>query len=156
MVKEFSELIQGQQVLLTLCASYQMWLDEHIYLQELSSEGLHQQGVSWFCAHDRFGYSVLRPSGRPFVSIYFTVEGGGSKFALMVQNYSHGKLLDTKVVEGRDFSIADFDVLFRVIPEVAYVPILRSLPFFFSLIGLESQFQGYQHRLAVLNEWIEG
>ena len=62
--------------------------------------------------------------------------------------------MDTKALEGVAFSVEDFRVLLDTVPQPAYVPILRSLPFFFTLIGLESQFQGYQNRYALLNGWI--
>ena len=79
----------------------------------------------------------------------------GLELTLMVQNYSHGKLMDTKELEGVAFSVDDFKVLLEAVPQAAYTSILRSLPFFFTLIGLKSQFQGYQHRFAFLNDWID-
>lgn len=88
------------------------------------------------------------------MSLYFTVADNGLELTLMVQNYSHGKLMDTKALEGVAFSVEDFRVLLDTVPQPAYVPILRSLPFFFTLIGLGSQFQGYQNRYALLNGWI--
>lgn len=149
-----NELPDDLQVLLAMRSAFQVWFDNSRYLQSISAEGLKQDGVEWFCTSNTFSYTVLRQSGRPFVSLYFTVADNGLELTLMVQNYSHGKLMDTKALEGVAFSIEDFRVLLDTVPQPAYVPILRSLPFFFTLIGLESQFQGYQNRYALLNGWI--
>jgi len=146
-----NELPENVQVLLAMRSAFQVWFDNSRYLQSISAEGLKQDGVEWFCTSNTFSYTVLRQSGRPFVFLYFTVADNGLELNLMIQNYSHGKLMDTKA-----FSVDDFKVLLDVVPQTAYVSILRSLPFFFTLIGLESQFQGYQHRFAVLNGWIGG
>lgn len=149
-----NELPEDLQVLLTMRSAFQIWFENSRYLQSISAEGLKQDGVEWFCTSNTFSYTVLRQSGRPFVSLYFTVADNGLELTLMVQNYSHGKLMDTKALEGVAFSVEDFRVLLDTVPQPAYVPILRSLPFFFTLIGLESQFQGYQNRYALLNGWI--
>lgn len=149
-----NELPEDLQVLLAMRSTFQVWFDNSRYLQSISAEGLKQDGVEWFCTSNTFSYTVLRQSGRPFVSLYFTVADNGLELTLMVQNYSHGKLMDTKELEGVAFSVEDFRVLLDNVPQPAYVPILRSLPFFFTLIGLESQFQGYQNRYALLNGWI--
>lgn len=151
-----NELPENLQVLLAMRSAFQIWFDDNRYLQSISADGLKQDGVEWFCTSNTFSYTVLRQSGRPFVSLYFTVADNGLEFTLMVQNYSHGKLMDTKVLEGVAFSVDDFKVLLEVVPQAAYTPILRTLPFFFSLIDLESQFQGYQYRFAALNGWIGG
>lgn len=150
-----NELPEDLQVLLAMRSTFQVWFDNSRYLQSISAEGLKQDGVEWFCTSNTFSYTVLRQSGRPFVSLYFTVADNGLELTLMVQNYSHGKLMDTKELEGVAFSVDDFKVLLEVVPQAAYTSILRSLPFFFTLIGLESQFQGYQHRFAFLNDWID-
>ena len=149
-----NELPEDLQVLLAMRSTFQVWFDNSRYLQSISAEGLKQDGVEWFCTSNTFSYTVLRQSGRPFVSLYFTVADNGLELTLMVQNYSHGKLMDTKALEGVAFSVEDFRVLLDTVSQPAYVPILRSLPFFFTLIGLESQFQGYQNRYALLNGWI--
>ena len=149
-----NELPEGLQVLLAMRSAFQIWFENSRYLQSISAEGLKQDGVEWFCTSNTFSYTVLRQSGRPFVSLYFTVANNGLELTLMVQNYSQGKLMDTKALEGVAFSVEDFRVLLDTVPQPAYVPILRSLPFFFTLIGLESQFQGYQNRYALLNGWI--
>ena len=149
-----NELPEDLQVLLAMRSAFQIWFENSRYLQSISAEGLKQDGVEWFCTSNTFSYTVLRQSGRPFVSLYFTVADNGLELTLMVQNYSHGKLMDTKALEGVAFSVEDFRVLLDTVPQPAYVPILRSLPFFFTLIGLESQFQGYQNRDALLNGWI--
>lgn len=149
-----NELPEDLQVLLAMRSAFQIWFENSRYLQSISAEGLKQDGVEWFCTSNTFSYTVLRQSGRPFVSLYFTVADNGLELTLMVQNYSHGKLMDTKALEGVAFSVEDFRVLLDTVPQPAYVPILRSLPFFFTLIGLESQFQGYQNRYALLNGWI--
>lgn len=149
-----NELPEDLQVLLAMRSAFQIWFENSRYLQSISAEGLKQDGVEWFCTSNAFSYTVLRQSGRPFVSLYFTVADNGLELTLMVQNYSHGKLMDTKALEGVAFSVEDFRVLLDTVPQPAYVPILRSLPFFFTLIGLESQFQGYQNRYALLNGWI--
>ena len=151
-----NELPENLQVLLAMRSAFQIWFDDSRYLQSISADGLKQDGVEWFCTSNTFSYAVLRQSGRPFVSLYFTVADNGLELTLMVQNYSHGKLMDTKVLEGVAFSVDDFKVLLEVVPQAAYTPILRTLPFFFSLIGLESQFQGYQYRFAALNGWVGG
>lgn len=151
-----NELPDDLQVLLAMRSAFQVWFDNSRYLQSISAEGLKQDGVEWFCTSNTFSYTVLRQSGRPFVSLYFTVADNGLELTLMVQNYSHGKLVDTRTLDGVAFSVEDFRQLLVAIPQTAYVPILRSLPFFFNLIGLDSQFQGYQHRFAALNGWIEG
>ena len=149
-----NELPEDLQVLLAMRSAFQIWFENSRYLQSISAEGLKQDGVEWFCTSNTFSYTVLRQSGCPFVSLYFTVADNGLELTLMVQNYSHGKLMDTKALEGVAFSVEDFRVLLDTVPQPAYVPILRSLPFFFTLIGLESQFQGYQNRYALLNGWI--
>lgn len=149
-----NELPEDLQVLLAMRSAFQIWFENSRYLQSISAEGLKQDEVEWFCTSNTFSYTVLRQSGRPFVSLYFTVADNGLELTLMVQNYSHGKLMDTKALEGVAFSVEDFRVLLDTVPQPAYVPILRSLPFFFTLIGLESQFQGYQNRYALLNGWI--
>lgn len=149
-----NELPEDLQVLLAMRSAFQIWFENSRYLQSISAEGLKQDGVEWFCTSNTFSYTVLRQSGRPFVSLYFTVADNGLELTLMVQDYSHGKLMDTKALEGVAFSVEDFRVLLDTVPQPAYVPILRSLPFFFTLIGLESQFQGYQNRYALLNGWI--
>lgn len=149
-----NELPEDLQVLLAMRSAFQIWFENSRYLQSISAEGLKQDGVEWFCTSNTFSYTVLRQSGRPFVSLYFTVADNGLELTLMVQNYSQGKLMDTKALEGVAFSVEDFRVLLDTVPQPAYVPILRSLPFFFTLIGLESQFQGYQNRYALLNGWI--
>lgn len=146
-----NELPEDLQVLLAMRSTFQVWFDNSRYLQSISAEGLKQDGVEWFCTSNTFSYTVLRQSGRPFVSLYFTVADNGLELSLVVQVYSHGKLVDTRSIEGVAFSVEDFRVLLDTIPQPAYVPILRSLPFFFTLLGLESQFQGYQHRYALLN-----
>lgn len=151
-----NELPENVQVLLAMRSAFQVWFDNSRYLQSISADGLKQDGVEWFCTSNTFSYTVLRQSGRPFVSLYFTVADNGLELNLMVQSYSQGKLVDTKALEGVAFSVEDFKVLLDVVPQAAYVSILRSLPFFFTLIGLESQLQGYQHRFAALNGWIEG
>lgn len=135
-----NELPEDLQVLLAMRSAFQIWFENSRYLQSISAEGLKQDGVEWFCTSNTFSYTVLRQSGRPFVSLYFTVADNGLELTLMVQNYSHGKLMDTKALEGVAFSVEDFRVLLDTVPQPAYVPILRSLPFFFTLIGLESQF----------------
>ena len=150
-----NELPDNLQVLLAMRSAFQIWFDNSRYLQSISAEGLKQDGVEWFCTSNTFSYTVLRQSGRPFVSLYFTVADNGLELTLMVQNYSYGKLMDTKELEGVAFSVDDFKVLLEAVPQAAYTSILRSLPFFFTLIGLESQFQGYQHRFAFLNDWID-
>lgn len=149
-----NELPEDLQVLLAMRSAFQIWFENSRYLQSISAEGLKQDGVEWFCTSNTFSYTVLRQSGRPFVSLYFTVADNGLELTLMVQNYSQGKLMDTKALEGVALSVEDFRVLLDTVPQPAYVPILRSLPFFFTLIGLESQFQGYQNRYALLNGWI--
>ena len=149
-----NELPEDLQVLLAMRSTFQVWFDNSRYLQSISAEGLKQDGVEWFCTSNTFSYTVLRQSGRPFVSLYFTVADNGLDLSLMFQVYSHGKLVDTRSIEGVAFSVEDFRVLLDTVPQPAYVPILRSLPFFFTLIGLESQFQGYQNRYALLNGWI--
>ena len=149
-----NELPEDLQVLLAMRSAFQIWFENSRYLQSISAEGLKQDGVEWFCTSNTFSYTVLRQSGRPFVSLYFTVADNGLELILMVQNYSHGKLMDTKALEGVAFSVEDFRVLLDTVPQPAYVPILWSLLFFFTLIGLESQFQGYQNRYALLNGWI--
>ena len=149
-----NELPDDLQVLLAIRSAFQVWFDNYRYLQSISAEGLKQDGVEWFCTSNTFNYTVLRQNGRPFVSLYFTVADNGLELSLMVQVYSHGKLVDTRSIEGVAFSVEDFRVLLGTVPQTAYVPILRSLPFFFTLIGLESQFQGYQNRYALLNGWI--
>lgn len=149
-----NELPEDLQVLLAMRSAFQIWFENSRYLQSISAEGLKQDGVEWFCTSNTFSYTVLRQSGRPFVSLYFTVADNDLELTLMVQNYSQGKLMDTKALEGVAFSVEDFRVLLDTVPQPAYVPILRSLPFFFTLIGLESQFQGYQNRYALLNGWI--
>lgn len=149
-----NELPEDLQVLLAMRSAFQIWFENSRYLQSISAEGLKQDRVEWFCTSNTFSYTVLRQSGRPFVSLYFTVADNGLELTLMVQNYSQGKLMDTKALEGVAFSVEDFRVLLDTVPQPAYVPILRSLPFFFTLIGLESQFQGYQNRYALLNGWI--
>lgn len=151
-----NELPENLQVLLAMRSAFQVWFDNSRYLQSISAEGLKQDGVEWFCTSNTFSYTVLRQSGRPFVSLYFTVANNGLELTLLAQNYYHGKLVGTKALEGVAFSVEDFKVLLDVVPQPAYVPILRSLPFFFTLIGLESQFQAYQHRFAVLNGWVGG
>lgn len=151
-----NELPENLQVLLAMRSAFQVWFDNSRYLQSISAEGLKQDGVEWFCTSNTFSYTVLRQSGRPFVSLYFTVANNGLELTLMAQNYYHGKLVGTKALEGVAFSVEDFKVLLDVVPQPAYVPILRSLPLFFTLIGLESQFQAYQHRFAVLNGWVGG
>lgn len=151
-----NELPENLQVLLAMRSAFQVWFDNSRYLQSISAEGLKQDGVEWFCTSNTFSYTVLRQSGRPFVSLYFTVANNGLELTLMAQNYYHGKLVGTKALEGVAFSVEDFKVLLDVVPQPAYVPILRSLPFFFTLIGLESQFQAYQHRFVVLNGWVGG
>ena len=150
-----NELPEDLQVLLAMRSTFQVWFDNSGYLQSISAEGLKQDGVEWFCTSNTFSYTVLRQSGRPFVSLYFTVADNGLELSLVVQVYSHGKLVDTRSIEGVAFSVEDFRVLLDTIPQTAYVSSLRSLPFFFTLIGLESQFQGYQHRFAFLNDWID-
>ena len=150
-----NELPEDLQVLLAMRSAFQIWFENSRYLQSISAEGLKQDGVEWFCTSNTFSYTVLRQSGRPFVSLYFTVADNDLELTLMVQNYSHGKLMDTKELEGVAFSVDDFKVLLEAVPQAAYTSILRSLPFFFTLIGLESQFQGYQHRFAFLNDWID-
>lgn len=150
-----NELPEDLQVLLAMRSTFQVWFDNSGYLQSISAEGLKQDRVEWFCTSNTFRYTVLRQSGRPFVSLYFTVADNGLELSLVVQAYSHGKLVDTRSIEGVAFSVEDFRVLLDTIPQTAYVSILRSLPFFFTLIGLESQFQGYQHRFAFLNDWID-
>lgn len=150
-----NELPENLQVLLAMRSAFQIWFDNSRYLQSISADGLKQAGVEWYCTSNTFNYTVLRQNGRPFVSLYFTVADNGLELSLMVQVYSHGKLVDTRSIEGVAFSVEDFRVLLDTVPQPTYVPILRSLPFFFTLIGLESQFQGYQHRFAVLNGWIE-
>lgn len=151
-----NELPEDLQVLLAMRSTFQVWFDNFRYLQEASADNFHVDGVDWVCTSNTFSITVLRQSGRPFVSLHFAIAANGLELRLMVQTYSHGKLVDTKVIEGVAFSVEDFKVLLNVVPETAYVSILRSLPFFFTLIGLESQFQRYQHRFAVLNGWIEG
>lgn len=150
-----NELPEDLQVLLAMRSTFQVWFDNSRYLQSISAEGLKQDGVEWFCTSNTFSYTVLRQSGRPFVSLYFTVADNGLELSLVVQVYSHGKLVDTRSIEGVAFSVEDFRVLLDTIPQTAYVPILRSLPFFFTLIGLESQFQGYQYRYAILNNLVK-
>ena len=150
-----NELPENLQVLLVMRSAFQIWFYNSRYLQSISADGLKQAGVEWYCTSNTFNYTVLRQNGRPFVSLYFTVADNGLELSLMVQVYSHGKLVDTRSIEGVAFSVEDFRVLLDTVPQPAYVPILRSLPFFFTLIGLELQFQGYQHRFAVLNGWIE-
>lgn len=157
MVVQFvKELPEDLQVLLAMRSAFQVWFENGRYLESLSADGMKQVGVEWLCTQNTFNYTVLRPNGRPFVSLYFTFADNGLELRLMVQTYSHGKLVDTRTLDGVAFSVEDFRQLLVAIPQTAYVSILRSLPFFFKLIGLDSQFQGYQHRFAVLNGWIEG
>lgn len=98
-----NELPDNLQVLLAMRSAFQVWFDNSRYLQSISAEGLKQDGVEWFCTSNTFSYKVLRQSGRPFVSLYFTVADNGLELTLMVQNYSHGKLMDTKALEGGCF-----------------------------------------------------
>ena len=72
----------------------------------------------------------------------------------MVQNYSQGKLMDTKALEGVAFSVEDFRVLLILFRNQRMYLFYGLLPFFFMLIGLESQFQGYQHRICAF-EWLD-
>ena len=155
MVVQFvKELPEDLQVLLAMRSAFQVWFENGRYLESLSADGMKQVGVEWLCTQNTFNYTVLRPNGRPFVSLYFAFADNGLELRLMVQTYSHGKLVDTRTLDGVAFSVEDFRQLLVAIPQTAYVSILRSLPFFFNLIGLESQFQGYQHRFAALNGWI--
>lgn len=157
MVVQFvKELPEDLQVLLAMRSAFQVWFENGRYLESLSADGMKQVGVEWLCTQNTFNYTVLRPNSRPFVSLYFTFADNGLELRLMVQTYSHGKLVDTRTLDGVAFSVEDFRQLLVAIPQTAYVSILRSLPFFFNLIGLDSQFQGYQHRFAALNGWIEG
>lgn len=151
-----NELPEELQVLLAMRSAFQVWFDNSRYLREVSADSFHVDGIEWNCTSDTFSIMVLRQSGHPFVSLYFTVADNGIELTLVSQSYSHGKLVDTKMLKGVAFTVEDFKVLIGAIPQTAYVSILRSLPFFFTLIGLENQFQGYQHRFAVLNGWIEG
>ena len=155
MVVQFvKELPEDLQVLHAMRSAFQVGFENGRYLESLSADGMKQVGVEWLCTQTTFNYTVLRPNGRPFVSLYFTFADNGLELRLMVQTYSHGKLVDTRTLDGVAFSVEDFRQLLVAIPQTAYVSILRSLPFFFNLIGLESQFQGYQHRFAALNGWI--
>lgn len=151
-----NELPEDLQVLLAMRSTFQVWFDTFRYLQEVSNDNFHVDGVNWGCTSNTFNITVLRPSGHPFVSLHFTVADNGLELTLVAQSYSHGKLVDTKMLKGVAFTVEDFKVLLSAIPQTAYISLLRSLSFFFALIGLESQFQGYQHRFAVLNGWIEG
>lgn len=151
-----NELPEDLQVLLAMRSAFQVWFDNSRYLREVSADNFHVDGIDWSCTSDTFSITVLRQSGHPFVSLYFTVADNGIELTLVSQSYSHGKLVDTKMLKGVAFTVEDFKVLLGVIPQIAYISILRSLPFFFNLIGLESQFQGYQHRFAALNGWIRG
>lgn len=157
MVVQFvKELPEDLQVLLAMRSAFQVWFENGQYLQSLSTDGFKQAGVEWYCTSNTFNYTVLRQNGRPFVSLYFTFADNGLELNLMAQTYSHGKLVDTKTLSGVAFSVEDFRRLLDAIPQTAYVSILRSLPFFFTLIGLDSHFQEYQNRFAALNGWIEG
>lgn len=149
-----NELPEELQVLLAMRSAFQVWFDNSRYLREVSADNFHVDGIEWNCTSDTFSIMVLRQSGHPFVSLYFTVADNGIELTLVSQSYSHGKLVDTKMLKGVAFTVEDFKVLIGAIPQTAYVSILRSLPFFFTLIGLENQFQGYQHRFAALNGWI--
>ena len=151
-----NELPEELQVLLAMRSAFQVWFDNSRYLREVSVENFHVEGIEWSCTSNTFSIMVLRQSGHPFVSLHFTVADNGIELTLVAQSYSHGKLVDTKMLKGVAFTVEDFKVLLGAIPQTAYISILRSLPFFFSLIGLDSQFQGYQHRFAVLNGWIGG
>ena len=151
-----NELPEELQVLLAMRSAFQVWFDNSRYLREVSADNFHVDGVEWNCTSDTFSITVLRQSGHPFVSLYFTVADNGLELTLVAQSYSHGKLVDTKMLKGVAFTVEDFKVLLGAIPQTAYISILRSLPFFFSLIDLDSQFQGYQHRFAVLDGWIGG
>lgn len=151
-----NELPEDLQVLLAMRSTFQVWSDNSRYLQEVSADNFHADGIDWSCTSDTFSITVLRQSGHPFVSLYFTVADNGLELTLVAQSYSHGKLVDTRMLKGVAFTVEDFKVLLSAIPQTAYISLLRSLPFFFSLIGLDSQFQGYQHRFAVLNGWIGG
>ena len=151
-----NELPEELQVLLAMRSSFQVWFDNSRYLREVSADNFHVDGVEWNCTSDTFSITVLRQSGHPFVSLYFTVADNGIELTLVAQSYSHGKLVVTKMLKGVAFTVEDFKVLLSAIPQTAYISILRSLTFFFSLIGLDSQFQKYQHRFAVLNGWIGG
>lgn len=151
-----NELPEELQVLLAMRSAFQVWFDNSRYLREVSADNFHVDGVEWNCTSDTFSITVSRQSGHPFVSLYFTVADNGLELTLVAQSYSHGQLVDTKMLKGVAFTVEDFKVLFSAIPQTAYISILRSLPFFFALIGLESQFQGYLHRFAVLNGWVEG
>lgn len=151
-----NELPEELQVLLAMRSAFQVWFDNSRYLREVSADNFHVDGIDWSCTSDTFSITVLRQSGHPFVSLYFTVADNGIELTLVSQSYSHGKLVDTRMLKGVAFTVEDFKVLLSVIPQTAYISLLRSLSFFFALIGLESQFQGYQHRFAVLNGWIEG
>lgn len=151
-----NELPEELQVLLAMRSAFQVWFDNSRYLREVSADNFHVDGIDWSCTSDTFSITVLRQSGHPFVSLYFTVADNGIELTLVSQSYSHGKLVDTRMLKGVAFTVEDFKVLLGAIPQTTYISILRSLPFFFSLIGLDSQFQGYQHRFAALNGWIEG
>lgn len=151
-----NELPEDLQVLLAMRSAFQVWFDNYRYLREVSADNFHVDGIDWSCTSDTFSITVLRQSGHPFVSLYFTVADNGLELTLVAQSYSHGKLVDTKMLKGVAFTVEDFKVLLSAIPQTAYISILRALPFFFSLIDLDSQFQGYQHRFAVLNGWIGG
>ena len=151
-----NELPEDLQVLLAMRSAFQVWFDNSRYLREVSADNFHVDGIDWSCTSDTFSITVLRQSGHPFVSLYFTVADNGIELTLVSQSYSHGKLVDTRVLKGVAFTVEDFKVLLSAIPQTAYISILRALSFFFALIGLESQFQGYLHRFAVLNGWVEG
>lgn len=155
-VQYVNELPEDLQVLLVMRSTFQVWFDNFRYLHEVSADNFHVDGVDWVCTSNTFSITVLRQSGHPFVSLHFTVADNGIELTLVAQSYSHGKLVDTKMLKGVAFTVEDFKVLLGAIPQTAYISLLRSLPFFFSLIGLDSQFQGYQHRFAVLNGWIGG
>ena len=151
-----NELPDDLQVLLAMRSAFQVWFVNFRYLQEASADNFHVDGIDWSCTSDTFSITVLRQSGHPFVSLHFTVADNGLELSLTAQTYSHGKLLDTRTLDGVAFSVDDFRKLLDVVPETAYVSILRSLPFFFNLIGLGSHFQGYQSCFAVRNGWIGG
>ena len=151
-----NELPEELQVLLAMRSAFQVWFDNSRYLREVGADNFHVDGVEWNCTSDTFSITVLRKSGHPFVSLHFTVADNGLELTLVAQSYTHGKLVDTKMLKGVAFTVEDFKVLLSAIPQTAYISILRSLPFFFALIGLESQFQGYLHSFAVLNGWVEG
>lgn len=79
-----NELPEDLQVLLAMRSAFQIWFENSRYLQSISAEGLKQDGVEWFCTSNTFSYTVLRQSGRPFVSLYFTVADNGLELTLMV------------------------------------------------------------------------